>query len=88
MADCISSILYVVKSQLRSHWALLGFPVFGRRSITVHKDGQVSSVVKVCFGTDFERATYSADLVGRAAQANKQLRPGTTGPRYYAGGAR
>nr|BCU00441.1 hypothetical protein [uncultured bacterium]BCU00785.1 hypothetical protein [uncultured bacterium] len=67
--------------------ALLGFPVFGRRSITVHKDGQVSSVVKVCFGTDFERATYSADLVGRAAQANKQLRPGTTGPRYYAGGA-
>ena len=26
MADCISSILYVVKSQLRSHWAHLGEP--------------------------------------------------------------
>ena len=24
MADCISSILYVVKSQLRSHWAKKG----------------------------------------------------------------
>nr|BCU00948.1 hypothetical protein [uncultured bacterium] len=67
--------------------ALLGFPVFGRRAITVHKTGAVSSVVKVCFGTDFEHATYPAALVGKAAQAKKQLRPGWTGPRYYAGGA-
>lgn len=65
---------------------LLGFPVFGRRAITVHKTAEISSVVRVCFGTDFERSIYPAALVGRAAEAKKQLRPGTTGPRYYSGG--
>lgn len=65
--------------------ALLGFPVFGRRSITVHKAGSVSSVVTVAFGQDFEAATYPAALVGRAVAARKQLRPGTTGPRYFRG---
>jgi hypothetical protein len=63
--------------------ALLGFPVFGRRSITVHKAGTVSSVVKVAFGQDFEASTYPATLVGQAAEARKELRPGTTGPRYF-----
>lgn len=65
--------------------ALLGFPVFGRRSITVHKAGMVTCSVKVCFGQDFEAATYSAALIGRAAEAKKQLRPGTTGARYLEG---
>ena len=31
MADCISSILYVVKSQLRSHWAYLERATHGLR---------------------------------------------------------
>ncbi|MDD2811249.1 hypothetical protein [Rhodoferax sp.] len=63
--------------------ALLGFPVFGRRSITVHKTGTVSSVVPVAFGQDFEASTYPAALVSQAAQAKKELRPGTSGPRYF-----
>jgi hypothetical protein len=63
--------------------ALLGFPVFGRRSITVHKAGTVSSVVAVAFGQDFEASTYPAALVSQAAQAKKELRPGMSGPRYF-----
>ncbi|WP_395828000.1 hypothetical protein [Collimonas sp.] len=46
--------------------ALLGFPVFGRRSITVHKAGTVSSVVKValaekahCQGFSNKTSTWS-----------------------------
>ena len=65
--------------------ALLGFPVFGRRSLTVHKNGAVTSSIKVCFGQDFEAATYPAALIGRAVGAKKQLRPGTTGSRYLRG---
>lgn len=62
---------------------LLGFAVFGRRSITVHKAGTVSSVLAVAFGQDFESSTYSALLVSHAAQAKKELRPGSSGPRYF-----
>lgn len=65
--------------------ALLGFSVFGRRSITVHKNGAVTSSIKVCFGQDFEAATYPAALIGRAVGAKKQFRPGTTGSRYLGG---
>lgn len=63
--------------------ALLGHPVFGKRAIVV--DGQentVTSVISVCFGTDFERAVYPADVIQLAIDHKKQLRPGTSGPKY------
>lgn len=63
--------------------ALLGHPVFGKRAITVDgEQGSVISTIAVCFGTDFERAVYTAENVQRAADLKKQLRPGTTGPKY------
>lgn len=74
---------HLIRLDSTTQRALLGFPVFGRRSITVHKAGTVSSVVKVAFGQDFEASTYPATLVGQAAEARKELRPGTTGPRYF-----
>ena len=62
---------------------LLGHPVFGKRAITV--DGQantVTCVISVCFGTDFERDVYPADVIQLAVDHKKQLRPGTSGPKY------
>jgi len=72
-----------IRIDAKTQRALLGFAVFNRREIVVHKDGTISCVVKVAFGKDAERATYSAAVVGQAAKARKQLRPGTTGPRYF-----
>ena len=39
MADCISSILYVVKSQLRSHWAMMETSFFLGRATLIPKVG-------------------------------------------------
>jgi hypothetical protein len=74
-----------IRIDAKTQRALLGFAVFNRREIVVHKDGTISCVVSVAFGQDAERATYSAAIVGQAAKARKQLRPGTTGPRYFRG---
>lgn len=63
---------------------LLGANVFGNRAIKVSNIGTVTCTISCAFGRDFERATYSADIVQRAAIANKQLRPGWTGASYYA----
>lgn len=61
---------------------LLGFPVFGRREITVLKSGEVRSVVSTGFGMDCEAAVYSPGTIRRAVENQKQLRPGTTGARF------
>ncbi len=72
-----------IKLDSATQRALLGFPVFGRRQIIVHGDkGAVESDISVCFGTDCETATYSANAIRRAVEANKQLRPGTQGGNY------
>lgn len=65
--------------------ALLGFPVFGRRSLVLLPSGEIESTVSVCFGTDSETAKYSAATVKRAALAQKELRPGSSGPRFLNG---
>lgn len=62
---------------------LLGCVVFGRRELIVHKDGSDESSVETGYGHDMESAIWSAEVVQRAAKANKQLRPGTTGKRYF-----
>jgi len=62
---------------------LLGYAVFGRRVITVHRDATVESVVDTGFGRDSDSATWPASTVRDAAAAKKQLRPGTTGPDYF-----
>lgn len=61
---------------------LLGFPVFGRREITVLKSGEVRCVVSTGFGMDFEAAVYSPGIIRTATERQKQLRPGTTGARF------
>lgn len=73
-----------IKLDAETQRALLGFPVFGRRVIRVKPEGVVESTVTVSFGQDFESGTYSADMIRRAASAQKQLRPGTTGRKYLA----
>lgn len=65
--------------------ALLGYAVFGRRQIVVHRDGTVECTVSCCFGLDFESAQWSAATVSAAAQARKQLCPGMSGGRYFEG---
>lgn len=60
---------------------ILGYPVFGKREIRVN-DGYVESIIKVCFGTDFERAKYSAKKIEMAVDSEKQLCPGYTGEKY------
>jgi len=62
---------------------LLGSVVFGRREVVVHENGTVECSVDTGFGRDSDSAIWSANVVGLAAAAGKQLRPGTTGPDYF-----
>jgi hypothetical protein len=67
--------------------ALLGAVVFGRREIVVRPDGTVQCTIDAGFGRDWDTAEWTADTVRRAAEAGKQLRPGTTGPGYFSYGS-
>lgn len=66
--------------------ALLGSNVFGKRLIVVDGRGFVTCSVSLAFGLDFDEATYSASIIQEAVNKHKQLRPGTTGPRYFSQG--
>lgn len=65
---------------------LLGAVVFGRREITVRKEGTVEGWVSTAFGQDAECAIWCAGTIRRAAEAGLQLRPGTSGSGYFDGG--
>ena len=59
--------------------ALLGYPVFGKRVITVNGDkGTVSCTVSRGFGMDYEQAYYTRATVQSAVNTRKQLIPGVT----------
>ena len=62
---------------------LLGHVVFGRRIINVRHNATVDSMVDTGFGRDSDSATWPASTVGAAAEAKKQLRPGTSGSQYF-----
>jgi hypothetical protein len=62
---------------------LLGVVVFGRRPITVHKDGTVECTVDTGFGRDSDTAVWSANTIRLAADAGQQLCPKTSGPGYF-----
>ena len=71
-----------IRLDSKTQRALLGSPVFGNRSIVVGSSGRVTCTITADFGRDFESADYSSEIIQKAIDERKQLRPGTSGPRF------
>lgn len=62
---------------------LLGFPVFGKRSFIIHKDGMFHVFGAKDFTGDWETMHEPQSYIGIAAKRQQQLDPRSSGSRYF-----